>query len=135
MDNSIKKFVEEYNKRSDWNKEIIEGFNTDFVSIEVKEKIIGNFLSTDKITKDEYDLKNAKCYSYEDGLELQVFNNKTLGTHYFWIKPIENKEEYKEERKNVVNKIINEYLEKIIPEIDKLTISKEELLKLKNILS
>lgn len=131
MKEEIRKFVEEYNKRIDWNKEILG----DIGGLDNIKHFMDSFISTKKIAEEGYDLEHAKCYTYEDGmLELQAFNNATYGTSYFWVKPIMGESEYKEDRRQIVKKEINERLQQILPELEKITAQKDSLLKLKEIL-
>ena len=123
-DEKVKSFVEEYNKRMDWDKDILEGFDLSLLSDEVRD-FLGRYISG-------YDLKRARCYEYEDDgtLELQAFNNETYGMSYFWIRPVGDENEYKEERKNIIRREIGKELEKIIPELKKITEKKEDLEKI-----
>ena len=133
MEKKIKEFVEEYNKRIDWNKDILGDIDAD--DFDDIKHFMDCVISTEKITEDEYDLENAKCYPYENStLELQVFNNKTFGTSYFWVKPAESEDDYKEDRRQVVKREIDERLQQILPELHKITAQKDELLKLKEML-
>lgn len=107
MTEEVKKFVEAYNRQTEWNCEILKGsVNLDDFKDDAKD-IIRHFLSTNIITEKDYELDNAKVYYYTDRQpvksELQAFSFKTLGTHYFWCVEDMTKEEYKAERLRVVN--------------------------------
>lgn len=134
MDEKVKLFVEEYNKRMDWNKDILGGFDLSLLSDEVRDFLDG-YISTEKITEEGYDLENASLYEYgpDDAwagtLELQAFSNKSYRTIYFWVKPVEDENEYKEGKIQVIKKEIGKELEKIIPELKRLTEKKEDLEK------
>lgn len=127
MEEKVKTFVEEYNKRMDWNKDIIGRFGKEFVPVRTKD-FIKEYLSTKKIDEEGYDLENAKLYTYEhDGVqEMQVFSNTTYGTVYFWVKPNETEEEYKERKTNRVREEAMKKLYEIATEITKLTHEKTE---------
>ena len=107
MNSEIKKFVEEYNKRMSWNRDIIKNLKIKYSKLnKYLQRFVDENLSTKDITEEGFDLERAKVYSYEDGtLELQAFNNETYGTTYFWVKPVETEELYK---KNRILQIIKE---------------------------
>lgn len=107
MKEEVKKFVEAYNRQTEWNREILKGaMNLDDFKDDAQD-IIRHFLGTNIITEKDYELDNAKVYYYTDRepvkAELQAFSFKTLGTHYFWCAEDMTKEEYKAERLLVVN--------------------------------
>lgn len=128
MDEKVKNFVEEYNKRIDWNKDIRDSLNLDFIPI------IKDYLSTEKLDEEGYDLENASYYTYDDGLmELQAFSNTAYRTHYFWIWPYETDAEnsYKAEKIEYIKEKINKRLEELKP----LVAEENELQKIKEKLS
>ena len=59
-------------------------------------EILDSYLSTDKITEEDYSLENAEVYSYpENGrYELQVYSHKTYSETYFWCTIGLTKEEH-----------------------------------------
>ena len=136
MENNVKSFVEEYNKRIEWNKDLIKSifnvFDLETVSDELKD-LFDDFLSVDSITEEGYDLEDANVYTYEDTgtLELQAFNNTTYRRNYFWVKPIENEDDYKDDRLRTIEKVVTERLGQIIPELNKLAKAKNDFEKLK----
>jgi hypothetical protein len=137
MKEEVKKFVDEYNKRMDWNQDILNGFGPDLTKSLENNEFIRHKLTTDKITEEGFDLENADVYEFErtsDGKnvnELQVFNNKTCGTSYFWVATDETEQEYKakttESIYNNVTKTISELENKIV----ELTNERDELMKIK----
>jgi len=132
MDKKVKNFVEEYNKRIDWNKDIRDSLNLDFIPIHTD--IIKSYLTAKKLDKEEYDLENALFYTYDDGLmELQVFNKTYYDRHYFWVRPYETDAEnsYKTETIEYIKGAINKRLEELQPFIAE----EKELLKIKEKLS
>jgi len=136
MKEKVKVFVEEYNKRRDWDKSILDSIDLRLASDELK-MFVDRYVSADKITEEGYDLEMAECYTYEENgtLELQAFNKKTYGTTYFWLTPASSEEEYRKNRVDTISKEINEKLNELIPEVDRLTKSKNELLELKEKIS
>ena len=136
MENNVKSFVDEYNKRIEWNKDLIKSilnvFDLETVSDELKD-LFDDFLSVDSITEEGYDLEDANVYTYEDTgtLELQAFNNTTYRRNYFWVKPIGNEDDYKDDRLGTIEKVVTERLGQIIPELNKLTKAKNDFEKLK----
>ena len=71
----IPEFIEEYNKRMDWNRDILGNVDDAYLSSHpFMKEIADEYLSTGKITEETHDIDNAKIYEYDDGLlELQVF--------------------------------------------------------------
>ena len=132
MKEEVKNFVEEYNKRIDWNKDIRDSLNLDFIPIHTD--IIKDYLAIEKLDEEGYDLENASFYTYDDGLmELQAFSNTVYRTHYFWVKPYETDAEnsYKAEKIEHIKEKINERLEDLQPFIAE----EKELQKIKEKLS
>lgn len=131
MNENVKKFVEDYNKRMDWNKDILDSIAINFTKDAVN-TFIDEFLSTDKITEDGYDLEYASIYSYdkdndgEDLNELQVFNNKTYGTTYFWLKPNETESDYKNSKMEYINNEVSKKISHITSEISRLEAENKE---------
>lgn len=129
----IADFVENYNKCMDWNRDILDKFNFD---IKYAKDFVKNYLTTDKIDKDSYDLENAKVYTYEDTgmLELQAYSYKSYGTSYFWTFPDYTEQSYKEKKLSVINNYLIERLSELTEKINKLTLEKDEFSKIKEIL-
>ena len=124
MKPEVKNFVEKYNKRMAWNRDILSKMNIVISKFTDKKLIrfIDENLSDDDITPEEFDLDTAKVYAYEDTgtLEMQVFNNKTYCVSYFWCKPNENEDEYKKNRMSYIIKELENDIEKKKSEIEKL---------------
>jgi hypothetical protein len=133
MKQEIKDFVEGYNKTMEWNKEILESFGKGYVHSYTK-KFIKEYLSTNKITEEGYDLENAKLYTYEQTgtQELQAFSNKTYGTTYFWFKPGETEEEYKKRKMDSVGRYALERLKEISMEMAALDGEKSEFERIRD---
>lgn len=132
MKEEVKNFVEEYNKRMDWNKDIRDSLNLGFIPIYTD--IIKEYLTTEKLDEEGYDLENALFYTYDDGLmELQAFSNTVYRTHYFGVKPYETDAEnsYKSEKIEHIKEKINERLDELKPFIAE----ENELQKIKEKLS
>lgn len=133
MKEEIKNFVEKYNKNMQWNKEVIKSLGTK----NIPHDIIENYLSTDIITEDGYDLENARLYEYgkDDNwagtLELQAFSNTTYRTVYFWIHKDYTEEEYKANRIEAVKKEMNKKLDELFEQIKDLTSTFKQYNKLK----
>lgn len=128
MTEEVKKFVEKYNNHMDWNKEILESGSLDYIpKHEYFKALVDEYLSTEKINEEDYDLENAKVYTYEeDGtLELQVFSNKIYHGVYFWAKPY-SKEEYISSRLAYIKKELNAKIEALKKEIDERQIKLEQ---------
>ena len=127
----IKKFVEGYNERMDWNREILDTFDKDFVPDQTKD-FMDDYFSTDKITEEGYDLESAELYTYDDGmLELQAYSNTKYGTVYFWLKPEEDKETYIRKKNAQIVEEINKTLDELSSTITNLTARHNEYLRIK----
>lgn len=123
MNTDVKNFVEAYNTRMGWNRDILKNLNIMPSQFNVKlRKFLSKNLSIDNITEDGFDLENAKVYTYDDGtLELQAFDNETYGISYFWCKPTESETEYKVNRILHIQKELDKDIDEKKAEIDKLT--------------
>ena len=129
MEKDIKNFVEEYNKRVSWNEDILSSTNIKHLpTCDIIDDIISQYLATEKITEEGYDLENAKVIEYTDEdsmkgtLEMEVFSNKIYHRVYFWVKPGEDEETYTKRHKEIL-------VDKIFKNITKLmtdTMSKFE---------
>lgn len=126
----IADFVETYNKCMDWNKDILDKFNFD---IKYAKDFVDDYLTTDKIDKDSYDLEHARVYTYEDTgmLELQAYSYKTYGTNYFWSFPDYTEQSYKEKKLKNINEFLDNHLSELTTKISELTSEKDEFLKIK----
>ena len=119
MKEEVKNFVIEYNTRMCWNKDIINKLGEN----NIPQDIIDEYLETDFIDEENYDLENATLYEYGEGdswrgtLELQAYSNKRCRGIYFWIKSDDTEETYKGKKianiKTEVEKKCNELYEKI----------------------
>lgn len=129
----IADFVENYNKCMDWNKDILDKLNFD---IKYAKDFVKEYITTDKIDKDSYDLEHAKVYTYEDTgmLELQAYSYKVYGTLYFWTFPDYTEQSYKEKKLNNIKKYVDERLNELTSSINGLLSEKDELSKIKEIL-
>lgn len=136
MKSNIKNFVEEYNKRMSWNADIIKQLGKK----NIPTKIIDDYLSTELIDEENYDLENASLYKYgpdepwADTLELQVFSNESYRTVYFWVKPTKLEDEYKSERIELIKKKMNEKLNELYEKIKGLTSDYKHYNKLKKMI-
>lgn len=129
---NLETFVAEYNKRVDYNFEILKelGFATlyDFHKHEHIRKIVDDYMSFDKITKEDYDYESAEIYDYpeKEGVktyELQIFNKNECGRTYFWVNPDETENEYKRKKIEAIYKSVSEISKNTI---DQITLLKEK---------
>lgn len=112
MKEEVKKFVEEYNKRMDWNEDIRKSINLDSVPI------VRDSLSTEKLDEEGYDLENASYYTYDDGLmELHALSKTAYHTYYFWVKPYEKDAEsvYKTDKIEFIKRSVNQRIQDLQP--------------------
>ena len=128
MTQEVKDFITGYNKAMEWNKDILNGFDANLTK-----DFIGEYLPTEKIVEEDYELDNAKIYSYDDeGLfEMQVYSLKIYHGVYFWLKCNETEEEYKKRKTELVVQRISEKVNGLTAEIDRLTAERGEFLKIK----
>lgn len=118
MAEEVKAFVKAYNKRREWDKEILDSMKGYIISKTAKE-FIEPYISSHKITKRGYEMDSAKVYSYDNGtLELQAFCLKTCGTRYFWVKPDEPKEDYKKRMIGAVREEVAKRISELSAEIE-----------------
>lgn len=136
MKSNIKNFVEEYNKRMSWNADIIKQLGKK----NIPAKIIDDYLSTELINEENYDLENASLYEYRPGepmagtFELHAFSNKYYRTVYFWVKPIQSEDEYKSEKIEIIKNIMNEKIDELYEKIKGLTSDYKHYNKLKKMI-
>jgi hypothetical protein len=104
----IEQFIEAYNKSIDWNCDLLKIMNPNVInSAQYIANELEQYLSTEKITKDNYDLENAVISKYDDGkLEMGVFSYKSYGTIYFWVTPWLNEQQYKNERVEIISRLL-----------------------------
>jgi len=112
---NLETFVAEYNKRVDYNFEILKGFGFatlyDLNKHEHIRKIVDDYMSFDKITKEDYDYETAEIYDYpeKEGVktyELQILNKHECGRTYFWVNLDETENEYKRKKIEAIYKSV-----------------------------
>lgn len=119
----IPEFVEEYNKRMDWNRDILGYIDDAYLSAHpFMKEITDEYLSTGKITEETYDIDNAKIYEYDDEesfglLELQAQSKRTYRLTYFWVDPNEDEGRYKANKIEVVLRVLKENKDEIVGRI------------------
>lgn len=124
MKEDIKNFVEKYNKKMNWNNDIIKFLGKK----NIPKDILKEYLSINFIDEEKYDLENASLYEYGPNdswrgtFELQVFSNEKLCTTYFWIKSDETEEDYKTKRIEIIKKEVNKKLNELYEKIKDLTL-------------
>lgn len=141
----IPEFIEEYNKRMDWNQDILGYIDDAYLSAHpFMKEIADKYLSTGKITEETYDIDNAKIYEYDDEedyglLELHAQSKSTYRLTYFWMDPNEDEEQYKAKKiervLDVLKKSKDEVVEKIKAETKKLNDIEELSYAIKNSLT
>ena len=120
---TVQDFVEEYNQLIDWNIEFRKEIDTSWLETKSDAvQLLDGFFSTEKITPEGYDLKNANVFKYEETgrYELQAYSKAKCYTIYFWCTPYMSKEKY-----------INGQIEFIKEEIEK--IRKESIVTISNL--
>ena len=126
---NLETFAAEYNKRVDYNFEILKefGFATlyDLNKHEHIRKIVDDYMSFDKITKEDYDYESAEIYDYpeKEGVktyELQIFNKNECGLTYFWVNLDETENEYKRKKIEAIYKSVLEFSEEAVKQFREL---------------
>lgn len=70
---------------------------------------LDNIMPTYELNEDTIDLESAQVFDCGDGrLELQAINKRTCHSCYWWTNPNVSPEEYKENRINVIRKVIQD---------------------------
>ena len=133
---NLETFVAEYNKRVDYNFEILKelGFATlyDFRKHEHIRKIVDDYMSFDKITKEDYDYESAEIYDYPEKegkktYELQMYSYESSRTVYFWVTTNETKEEYKRKKIETIYEWVSEISKNTFDQITSLKEKHNEL--------
>lgn len=128
MNMDLKTFIEEYNKRIDWNKDVLD---KEYKPGDRIRSVIDAYLSMDKITEEDYDYSTAEIFDCEDDgkkyEELQIFSNIDCHTMYFWLYPDENEESYKKRRVEIINELISKRKAEISEKLRELNSERDEL--------
>lgn len=106
---TIETFIQEYNKRVDWNLEILNKYNINLSNDNSANEIIKDYISLTKINHEDYDIDNAELYEYpikngKQTFELQAYSLTDYGHEYFWVRFGEEEDEYKENKINTIKK-------------------------------
>lgn len=106
---TIETFIQEFNKRVDWDLEILNKYNINLANDNSANAIIKHYLCFTKINSEDYDIDNAKLYEYpmENGkhtFELQAYSPTDYCSKYFWVRLGEEEDEYKEDRIKTIKK-------------------------------
>ena len=120
----------------DYNFEILKelGFATlyDFHKHEHIRKIVDDYMSFDKITKEDYDYESAEIYDYPEKegkktYELQIYSYESSRTVYFWVTTNETEEEYKRKKIEAIYKSVSEISKNTLDQITSLKEKHNEL--------
>lgn len=136
MKEEVKNFVTEYNTRMCWNKDIINQFGEK----NIPQDIIDEYLETDFIDEENYDLENAALYEYGEGdswrgtLELQAYSNKRCRGIYFWIKSDDTEETYKGKKIAKIKTEVEKKCSELYDEINSLNSEFKQYSKLKELI-
>lgn len=107
---TIETFIQEFNKRVDWDLEILNKYNINLDNDNSANAIIEHYLCFTKINSEDYDIDNAELYEcpMENGkhtFELQAYSFINQCNIYFWVRFVEEEEdEYKAGRINEIKK-------------------------------
>lgn len=96
MDITIEQFIESFNRTIDWNNDIRKTFRTTVFTNPVTKQIIDDYLSTRKITPEEYNLEEATLLKDGDNrYELQAESKTSYSMVWFWVTLGESEQDYK----------------------------------------
>jgi predicted nuclease with TOPRIM domain len=106
---TIETFIQEYNKRIDWDLDILNKYNINLSNDNSANEIIKDYLGLTKINHEDYDIDNAELYEYaidngKQTFELQVYSFTDYCHKYFWVRLEEEEDEYKENKINTIKK-------------------------------
>ena len=132
---TVEKFIEKYNERIGWNKELRSTMNIDVLEGNpATKRILGDYLSNFEIKPEDYEMETAEIYKYEESntYELQIYSYSTYHTTYFWCDPDITKDEYIKERVSIISREAKTQLEETqnkIKELEGIAISMNILLQ------
>lgn len=109
---TIEEFIKHYNQNVDWNLEIRSKLDVETIkSYPVTEDMLDDYLSTEKLTEEDYEWENAQLYKLDNHApddkciyELQVYDFNVYSTMNFWCNPGITKEEYIKNRIDIISK-------------------------------
>jgi len=97
----IEFFIEKYNERIQWNKEIRENFDNDFISKHPKVIgfIVDDILGGKKLTEENIDTTEAEIFEHEDNVqELHAFDMDDCHWTCYFARIGETEHEYKKKQ-------------------------------------
>ena len=108
---TIEEFIKHYNQNIDWNLEIRNKLDVETIkSYPVTEDLLDGYLSTKKLTEEDYEWENAQLYKLDKRApddkcmyELQVYDFNVYSTMNFWCNPYITKEEYIKNRIDLIS--------------------------------
>lgn len=107
MKPEVEKFVTQYNRRVDWDMEILSKINLELIKDNKCAKdIVDTFLTDEKIYATDCDLENAQVYKLntdDNKYEMRVYNKSYCGSFFYWIIFDQDKESYIKERLKLIN--------------------------------
>lgn len=129
MEISIQDFVENYNKRMDWNIELRQRLNAElFSDHETTAEILDSYLSDKKITPENYELSAAVLYECSPNhYEMHAFSYCTCHDAYFWTTFGTTKEEYIADRIRIIKRELSREIADTDHKIDALNLKKDKL--------
>lgn len=113
----------------DWNIELRQRLHTElFSDHHAAAEILDDYLSTEKITYENYEISNATIYENRPGhYELHAHSLRTNRGMYFWTTFGMTKEEYIADRIRVIRKKLSVETASTIELLDSLNLKKEKL--------
>ena len=129
MKKTVQEFIENYNKCMDWNAELRQRLNSElFSDHHATAEILDDYLSTQKITYENYEIENATIYeNAPDHYEMHAHSHVTNRGMYFWTTFGMTKEEYIADRLRVIKKKLSVETASTIELLDSLNLKKEKL--------
>ena len=109
MKSEVEKFVTQYNRRVDWDMEILSKINLELIKDnKCAKEIIDTYLTDEKIYAAECDLENAQVYKLNSGdnkYEMRVYNKSYCCSFFYWIVFDQDKESYIKERLKLIDEM------------------------------
>lgn len=121
---TIKEFIEEYNKRIDWNIEIAKEISGSLPEENMYKDIIDDCLNGEKIDPEDIEPHSVEIFEEEteEYFEMHFFSIKECQRVYHFLTKGESKKEYKKKKMRVLFgelKKIVENNEKVLEEVKK----------------
>lgn len=109
---TLQEFIEAYNRKIDWNKDILMSINPEIRENQYVKNIIDGYLSTEKINDETCDLYgNFEIFECDNNVkELQIYSFITYCTMFYKVNPEIDEKTYKKEKVNLLMTNLSGYI-------------------------